>query len=119
MPELEFTVIRNLFRGTRHWCVKGKHIICQERLCPGYDRGKHEIATSHDDPFCLDCLRAAEQDYKIISPERFAHGEAQTGHAAAKPDGEDKTGGSVKKDRRLFLSKFITPTNADQPANKT
>ena len=54
MPELEFTVIRNLFRGTRHWCVKGKHIICQERLCPSYDRSKYDIAPSHDDPLCLD-----------------------------------------------------------------
>ena len=27
MPKLEFTVIRHLFRGTRHWCVKGAHII--------------------------------------------------------------------------------------------
>ena len=118
MPELEFTVIRNLSRGTRHWCVKGKHIICQERLCPSYDRGKYEIATSHDDPFCLDCLRAAEQDYEIVSPERFAHGEAQSGDAATKPKGADKTGRNVKSDRRIVLNKLVSGKKADRATNK-
>ena len=29
LPDLEFTIVRNLFRGSRHWCVKGGRILCQ------------------------------------------------------------------------------------------
>ena len=102
MPKLEFTVIRNLFRGTRHWCVKGAHVICQERLCSGYDRNKYETAVSHDDPFCLDCLRAAEEEYDIPSPERFAHGETQPNHHAT----SDGAANDVKSDRKPFLNRL-------------
>jgi len=105
MPKLEFTVIRHMFRGTRHWCVKGAHIICQERLCPRYDRNKYSEATTHEDPFCLDCLQTAEKDYKIESPERFAHGEKQPQPA----DDEAMTNSNnVKSDRRAFLDKLCT-----------
>ena len=104
MPKLEFTVIRHMFRGTRHWCVKGAHIICQERLCPSYDRNKYSEATTHEDPFCLDCLQTAEKDYNVDSPERFAHGEKQPQSA----DDETKNSmNNVKSDRRAFLDKFM------------
>ena len=108
MPKLQFTVMRNLFRGTRHWCIKGDHIICQERLCPTYDRKKYAEATTHDDPFCLDCLRAAEEEYHIVSPERFAHGEAQSCDTADQPEGLSRATNNVKSDRRAFLSKFVS-----------
>jgi hypothetical protein len=77
MPDIQFTVIRHLFHGTRHWCVRGKHVICQQGLLPDYDETKYGLATTHSDAFCLDCLRAATDDYNITSPERFAHGEVQ------------------------------------------
>ena len=77
MPDIQFTVIRHLFHGTRHWCVKGKHVICQQGLLPDYDESKYGLATTHSDAFCFDCLRAATDDYNITSPERFVHGEVQ------------------------------------------
>ena len=77
MPNLEFSVIRHLFRGTRHWCTKGNHVICQEGLLPQYDKTKYGPAVTHDDAFCLDCLRAAADDYQIEAPERFIHGTAE------------------------------------------
>ena len=74
MPDLKFKVIRHLFRGTRHWCVEGKHTICQKGLHPQYDETKYGPAVTHDDAFCLDCLRAATDDYTVEAPERFVHG---------------------------------------------
>ena len=109
MPKLEFTVIRHMFRGTRHWCVKGAHIICQERMCPGYDRNKYSEATTHEDPFCLDCLQTAEKDYNVDSPERFAHGEKQFKTADGQAEDSAK---NVKRDRRAFLDKFMKRANS-------
>lgn len=110
MPELQFTVMRHCLRGTRHWCAKGKHIICQERLCPSYDPSKYDTAITHADPFCLDCLRAAEEEYGVVSPERFAHGEQRTaGSGTQSPASAFES--DVKKDRRAFLSKSIARKN--------
>ena len=117
MPKLEFMVIRHLFRGTGHWCVKGDHIICQERLCPSYDKNKYAVATTHDDPFCLDCLRAAEEEYNVVSPERFAHGAEQFDKADNRAGGST-SGSNVNSDRRAFLNRSMT-RKSNQPAEST
>ena len=85
--------------------MKGAHVICRERLCPSYDRKTYESASSHDDPFCLDCLRAAEEEYKITSPERFAHGETQPNQCA--PGDAANARNNVKSDRKPFLNRLV------------
>jgi len=92
MPHLEFSVIRHLFRGTRHWCTKGNHVICQEGLLPQYDKTKYWPAVTHDDAFCLDCLRAASEDYQVEAPERFVHGTVETTHLPCSADSETAQG---------------------------
>jgi len=72
MPNLEFAILRNVFRGSRHWCVKGGHVLCQPS---GHDPNQFGPATSHDDPFCIKCLQVAKEQYDVQAPERFAHGE--------------------------------------------
>ena len=73
--KLESTVIRHLFRGTRHWCANGKHIICDKQPNGCYNKCESGPATTHNDAFCINCLRAARSQYDVKAPERFVHGE--------------------------------------------
>ena len=107
MPDLEFKVTRHLFRSTRHCCVKGNHVICQEGLLPQYGKTKYGPAVTHDAAFCPDCLRAATDDYKVVSPERFVHGEIQTNPPVSDSSGTGESKVSVAQARRTFLSRLI------------
>ena len=107
MPHLEFSIIRHLFRGTRHWCTKGNHVFCQEGLFPQYDKSKYGPAVTHDDAFCLDCLRAAAEDYKVEAPERFVHGTVQTSETPCSTNSETPQV-SIAVKRKEILRRLIS-----------
>ena len=72
---LEFTVTRHFSRGTRHWCANGRHVICEGEKHGEYSKCESAPATTHNDAFCLNCLRVAKTEYMAESPERFVYGE--------------------------------------------
>ena len=94
MPELEFSVIRHLFQGSRHWCVKGKHVMGKRIICSmgdneNYNENMFGPVTTHNDNMCLECLQVAKEKYKVKDPERFVHGEEVTTADAPDPTSDE------------------------------
>ena len=94
MPELEFSVIRHLFQGSRHWCVKGKYVIGKRIICSmgdneSYNESMFGPATTHNDNMCLECLQVAKEKYKVTDRERFVHGEEVTTADAPDPTSDE------------------------------
>ena len=71
---LYFKVLRHLYKGTRHWSEDGRNIICPTGRSPYYKPENYMEATSHGDPFCESCLKAAARVFCVIDPEHYAHG---------------------------------------------
>lgn len=92
-----------MFQGSRHWCVKGKHIIGTRVVCSfgrrsDYNEKMFGPATTHNDNMCMECLQVARRKYNATDPKRFRHGEGITvtpvSQDATKPEMQEPNKGT-------------------------